>query len=137
MNKRLLWIVAGVLFCASAVAALDSDGRPQLKLVPAPKEVQLRDGGFQVGPRTKIFVQLGHQSEDRIAAETLAEEVADQTGLKTRHPWHEGGGEGRGRRDRAGPVAGLEGAAVSGAEWTQGRHGWAKTDICCSPIDRT
>lgn len=81
MNKRLLRIVPCVLLCASALA-LDSDGRPQLKLVPAPKEVQLRDGGFQVGPRTKIFVQLGHQSEDRIAAETLAEEVADQSGLK-------------------------------------------------------
>jgi hypothetical protein len=53
-----------------------------LKLVPAPKEVQLRDGGFRVGPRTKIFVLLGHQSEDRIAAETLAEQVEDQSGLK-------------------------------------------------------
>ncbi len=82
MNKRLLWVVPCVLLCASALWALDSDGRPQLKLVPAPKEVQLRDGRFQVGPRTKIFVQLGHQSEDRIAAETLAEEVADQSGLK-------------------------------------------------------
>src|SRR3984893_4736430 len=82
MNKRLLWLVAGVALCASALWGLDSDGGSQLKLVPAPKEVQLRDGGFQVGPRTKIFVQLGHQSEDRIAAETLAEEVADQSGLK-------------------------------------------------------
>jgi len=81
MNTRHLWVVP-VLFCASALAALDSDARPQLKLVPAPKEVQLRDGGFQVGPRTRILVQLGHQSEDRIAAETLAEEVADQSGLK-------------------------------------------------------
>jgi hypothetical protein len=82
MNKRVLWVVPCVVLCASALSALDSDSRPQLKLVPAPKEVQLRDGGFQVGPRTKIFVQLGHQSEDRIAAETLAEEVADQSGLK-------------------------------------------------------
>ena len=81
MNTRHLWVVP-VLFCASALAALDSDARPQLKLVPAPKEVQLRDGGFRVGPRTRILVQLGHQSEDRIAAETLAEEVADQSGLK-------------------------------------------------------
>ena len=81
MNTRHLWVVP-VLFCASALAALDSDARPRLKLVPAPKEVQLRDGGFQVGPRTRILVQLGHQSEDRIAAETLAEEVADQSGLK-------------------------------------------------------
>jgi hypothetical protein len=82
MNKRLLSIAACVLLCASALWALDSDGRPQLQLMPAPKEVQLRVGGFQVRPRTKIFVQLGHQSEDRIAAETLAEEVADQSGLK-------------------------------------------------------
>ena len=82
MNKRLLWLVSCVLICASTLWALDSDGRAQLKLVPAPKEVRLRDGGFQVGPRTKIFVLRGHQSEDRIAAETLAEEVADETGLK-------------------------------------------------------
>ena len=82
MNKRWLWLLAGVAVCTSALCALDSDGGPQLKLVPAPKEVQLRDGGFQVRRRTKIFVQLGHQSEDRIAAETLAEEVADQSGLR-------------------------------------------------------
>ena len=81
MNKRLLWIASFALLCASAWA-LDSDGRPQLKIEPAPKEVQMRDGGFRVGRRTKIFVLLGHQSEDRIAAETLAEEVADQSGLQ-------------------------------------------------------
>jgi hypothetical protein len=79
--KELFGMIAGVLLCASALA-MDSDGRPALKLEPAPKEVQLRDGGFRVGPRTKIFVLRGHQSEDRIAAETLAEEVADQSGLK-------------------------------------------------------
>lgn len=81
MNKRLLWIVPCVLLAASAWA-MDSDAGQQVKLEPAPKEVQLRDGGFRVGPRTKIFVLLGHQSEDRIAAETLAEQVADQSGLK-------------------------------------------------------
>src|SRR5271169_7217902 len=81
MNKRVLWIISCVLFCASAWG-MDSDAGQQVKLQPAPKEVQLRDGGFRVGPRTKIFVLLGHQSEDRIAAETLAEEVADQSGLK-------------------------------------------------------
>jgi hypothetical protein len=82
MNKRLLSVAGCAVLCVSAAVALDSDGGPQLKLVPLPKEVRLRDGGFQVGPRTKIFVQLGHQSEDRIAAETLAEEVADQSGLR-------------------------------------------------------
>src|SRR6202790_1537355 len=82
MNKRFRSILPCIVLCATALSALDSDGRPPLKLMPAPKEVQLGDGGFQVGPRTKIFVQLGHQSEDRIAAETLAEEVADQSGLR-------------------------------------------------------
>jgi hexosaminidase len=82
MNKRVLSVLGCIFLCASAAVALDSDAGPQLKLVPSPKEVRLRDGGFQVGPHTKIFVQLGHQSEDRIAAETLAEEVADQSGLK-------------------------------------------------------
>jgi len=81
MNQRFLWIVTFVFLGASALVALDSNGQP-LRLEPAPKEVQMRDGGFLVGPRTKIFVLLGHQSEDRIAAETLAEEVADQSGLK-------------------------------------------------------
>ena len=81
MNKRIVGIVLS-LFCAVAAFGLDSDSRSGLKLVPAPKEVNLRDGGFRVGPKTRIFVQFGHQTEDRLAAETLAEEVADQSGLK-------------------------------------------------------
>ena len=60
---------------------LDWPTSRELKLEPQPKEVQLREGGFEVGPRTKIFVQLGHQAEDRIAAETLAEEVQTQSGF--------------------------------------------------------
>ena len=82
MTKRLLGIVGYVLICGPMLLALDSPAGPALKLEPSPKEVQLRDGGFKVGPRTRIFVLLGHQSEDRIAAETLAEEVEDQSGLK-------------------------------------------------------
>ncbi|MGB8830720.1 MAG: beta-N-acetylhexosaminidase, partial [Candidatus Sulfotelmatobacter sp.] len=53
----------------------------QLKLIPQPKEVQLGDGNFRVRPTTKILVEFGHQAEDRIAAETLAEEIHDQSGL--------------------------------------------------------
>ncbi len=82
MTKPVLGMIGFALLTASALAAVDAPSRPAVKLEPAPKEVQLRDGGFKVGPRTKIFVQLGHQSEDRIAAETLAEEVADQSGLQ-------------------------------------------------------
>jgi hypothetical protein len=81
MNKRLVWLIPSLLCCTAALSAMDSDA-PSPKLTPAPKEINLRDGGFRVGRKTKIFVQLGHQSEDRIAAETLAEEIADQSGLQ-------------------------------------------------------
>jgi hexosaminidase len=81
MKKRLVSLLPGLLICAVALSAMDSDAH-SVKLVPAPKEINLRDGGFRVGRKTKIFVQLGHQSEDRIAAETLAEEIADESGLQ-------------------------------------------------------
>jgi hexosaminidase len=71
-----------MLVCASALPAVQSNDRTFLTLEPSPKEVKVGDGGFKVGPRTKIYVFLGHQSEDRIAAETLAEQVEDQSGLK-------------------------------------------------------
>jgi hypothetical protein len=93
MNKRLLQIVPCLLlsalslalcwgFCCAPALAIDSSNRPLLMLEPTPKELQIREGGFHVGRKTKIFVLRGHQSEDRIAAETLAEEVADQSGLR-------------------------------------------------------
>lgn len=93
MNKRLLQIVPCLLlsalslalcwgFCCAPALAIDSSNRPLLMLEPTPKELQIREGGFRVGRKTKIFVLRGHQSEDRIAAETLAEEVADQSGLR-------------------------------------------------------
>src|SRR5579862_3533552 len=82
MTKPLLGIVGYVLICGPMLLSLDSPAAPALRLEPAPKEVQLRDGGFKVGAKTKIYVLLGHQSEDRIAAETLAEEVEDQSGLR-------------------------------------------------------
>ena len=81
MQMRILGLVLSLAMLVPALSALDSGGRSQLQLVPQPKEVQLRDGGFRVGPRTRILVELGHQSEDRIAAETLAEEIADESGL--------------------------------------------------------
>jgi hexosaminidase len=83
MKKRLVAVVGSALMCAPLMLGVDTPVRSRLlKLEPAPKEVQMRTGGFQVGPQTKIFVQFGHQSEDRIAAETLAEEVESQAGLK-------------------------------------------------------
>jgi hexosaminidase len=82
MIKQWLGMAGCALLLATGVSALDSPGKPGLKIEPPPKEVQLRDGGFRVGARTKIFVLRGHQSEDRIAAETLAEQVEDQSGLR-------------------------------------------------------
>jgi len=86
MNKRCTFPVL-LLFCLSMLpagllaesASRDTDG---LSLIPQPKELQLGQGGFRVKAKTRIVVQRGHQSEDRIAAETLAEEVADESGLK-------------------------------------------------------
>ncbi len=80
MKNRLVWLIAPMLACASAVAIFDD--AHTVRLEPPPKELHLREGSFRVGPKTKIYVQLGHQSEDRIAAETLAEEVADRSGLQ-------------------------------------------------------
>lgn len=83
MKKRFVAVVGSALIWAPLLLGLDTPVHSRLlKLEPAPKEVQMRTGGFQVGPQTKIFVQFGHQSEDRIAAETLAEEVESQAGLK-------------------------------------------------------
>src|ERR1700740_619104 len=87
MKNRLWWMVLGLWLgsavgSASALAASDSNGLEPLNLLPEPKEVKLHEGEFRLGPRTRILVQLGHQEEDRIAAETLAEEVADHSGLK-------------------------------------------------------
>jgi hexosaminidase len=82
IRTQILAAIAAILMGGPALLALDSPEVRGLRLDPQPMEVQMRDGGFQVGPRTKILVQLGHQAEDRIAAETLAESVQDQSGLK-------------------------------------------------------
>jgi len=86
MNLRsvISVVLAGLMLALLAQAMPEQTSQAdQLRLVPLPQEVQLRDaGGFRVGARTRIFVQLGHQEEDRIAAETLAETVADESGLQ-------------------------------------------------------
>jgi hexosaminidase len=71
-----------LIFLVPLVSAETPRPADQLKLIPAPKEVQLHTGSFRVRPTTRILVEFGHQAEDRIAAETLAEEIQDQSGLK-------------------------------------------------------
>jgi hexosaminidase len=83
MNVRSISVLCcALLFALPAWPIESSDAARQLKLVPEPKEVQLHDGGFQVGSATRILVEFGHQDEDRIAAETLAEEITNQSGLQ-------------------------------------------------------
>jgi len=82
MKRAVLFPSFVVLFLIPAVFARTPGPEDQLKLIPEPKEVHLRAGTFRVKPTTRILVEFGHQSEDRIAAETLAEEIADQSGLK-------------------------------------------------------
>src|SRR5260370_5483059 len=84
--KNVFSAFSGLIFGASLLASLSSAqtrlAAPPLRLVPEPTEVQLHEGaGFRVGSGTVILVDRQHQSEDRIAAETLTEEIAAQAGL--------------------------------------------------------
>jgi hypothetical protein len=78
----LLLPVVAVLLMHAAASAENPTAPNSLKLIPQPKEVQLREGSFHVTPSTRILVEFGHQSEDRIAAETLAEEIQEQAGFE-------------------------------------------------------
>jgi hypothetical protein len=71
-----------LIFLIPAMSAETAGPGSPLKLIPEPKEVRLQGGSFRVRPTTRILVEFGHQSEDRIAAETLAEEIQEKSGLK-------------------------------------------------------
>ena len=85
LNRGFACIVVSLVFCLTMLpgsALAESSDADSLNLIPQPKEFQLGQGGFRVKAKTRIIVQRGHQSEDRIAAETLAEEVADESGIR-------------------------------------------------------
>ena len=71
-----------LLLLTSMMFAAGPGPGPELKLIPEPKEVRVHQGSFHVRPTTRILVEFGHQNEDRIAAETLAEEIHDQSGME-------------------------------------------------------
>src|ERR1700680_4627809 len=71
-----------LIFLIPLVSAETPRPADQLKLIPAPKEVQLHSGSFRVRTTTRILVEVGHQAEYRLAGETLAEEIQDQSGLR-------------------------------------------------------
>ena len=91
-----LTLTPRLVFAQTAHVAAPAGLSPQFSL-PDLKEVRLQSGGFRVGPDTRILVELGHQSEDRIAAEILAEKISDDAGLKLeilgRKPGHKRHGD--------------------------------------------
>jgi hexosaminidase len=75
-------LVLSLQFLIAAAFAEPGNSDNLLKLIPMPKEVRVQAGNFRVKPTTRILVEFGHQEEDRIAAETLAEEIRDQVGFQ-------------------------------------------------------
>jgi hexosaminidase len=82
MKRGVPFLAVVLLLAIPLISAETPASSTELKLIPAPKEVQIHDGSFRVRTTTKILVEFGHQSEDRIAAETLAEEIHDQSGIQ-------------------------------------------------------
>jgi len=54
----------------------------ELKLLPAPRQVKIGEGTFLLTANTRIVVSQASAEEDRLAAETLAEEVEAATNWK-------------------------------------------------------
>ena len=70
-----------LLSCARLKAQGVDDVRG-LHLLPAPKHAQIEHGKFSVGSGTRILIDARHATEDRFAAETLVEEIREQSGMK-------------------------------------------------------
>jgi hexosaminidase len=73
------WIFACLVSVSLASYAQVDDASRALKVLPAPKEVRMGEGKFQIKPSTAILIA---NSEDKVAAETLQKEIHDRAGLK-------------------------------------------------------
>lgn len=81
--KRGTLVFSTVLVLFAVLMTAETPGQSgTLTLNPPPKEFQIHEGNFRVTAATRILVAFGHQDEDRIAADTLAEEIRDQSGLQ-------------------------------------------------------
>ncbi len=76
MNRYSLKIAGLLLAVCSGVAAQD------LKLIPAPREIKLAEGAFVITPNVRILVNSETADEDKLAAETVAEEIEATGGMK-------------------------------------------------------
>src|SRR5436190_1529567 len=76
MNKTWLLVLISTFLLCSVAPAQD------LKLVPEPKQIQKHDGKFVITANTRIVINNAHRDEDRVAAETLADEIQAMSGKK-------------------------------------------------------
>ena len=82
MNRKFVFCsILVLLFCVRMYAQGENDVRA-LHLLPAPKLVQMAGGKFSVSAGTRILIDARHAAEDRLAAETLADEIREQSGMK-------------------------------------------------------
>ncbi|MGA8539989.1 MAG: beta-N-acetylhexosaminidase, partial [Terriglobales bacterium] len=74
------WIFLACFACLPLAShAKVNEAVRALKVLPAPKDVRMAEGEFAIKPSTTILIG---NSEDRIAAEMLQQEIRDRTGWK-------------------------------------------------------
>lgn len=76
-RNSLLFLIASIIFIFCAPVSAQ-----ELKLVPEPKQVRKREGAFTITAKTRIIINSARFKEDRLAAETIAEEIESATGQK-------------------------------------------------------
>src|SRR5215469_164174 len=80
--KKSLFSVVLLVSLALTTAAHTPLSPTSLKLLPAPKEVRLAEGAFEVTSRTRILVAADNATEDRNTAQTLTAEIEQQSTRK-------------------------------------------------------
>lgn len=83
MKHRLAFPLICLFLSVSALVVAQASLPPNsLKLLPAPKEVRTGSGEFEVTASSRIVIDATRADEDRGAAESLAQEILEQSGLK-------------------------------------------------------
>src|SRR5277367_6527211 len=82
MNSRFILCSALILFFGASLRAQGGEDVLALHLLPAPKHSEMAVGKFSVVPGTRILIDARHATEDRLAAESLVDEIREQSGMK-------------------------------------------------------
>ena len=80
-NRHLLMISLSVLLPVLALPQ-SASLKATVKLLPAPKEIEIREGVFQVDSKTRILLPASSSSEDKTAAQVLAGDILEQSGIQ-------------------------------------------------------